>query len=46
MLVLRAMIDAAIQCGIRPGYDGRVGLHAAPADTPFHPERFLQLHRQ
>lgn len=30
-LVLRAIIDAAIQCSIRHGYDGRVGLHAAPA---------------
>jgi hypothetical protein len=31
LLVLRAIIDAAIQCSIRLGYDGRVGLHAAPA---------------
>lgn len=31
MLVLRAIIDAAIQCSIRRGYDGRVGLHAARA---------------
>jgi hypothetical protein len=31
MLVLRAIVDVAIQCSFRQGYDGRVGLHAALA---------------